>query len=76
MLLRDISNCGVESVLARLVHSYEKTDRSREVEVKPRYYGGTVKRARVYDGIPLQLENVQSPCFRRADLIFVFKTNG
>ena len=39
MSLRDISDCGVESVLARLVHSYEKTDRSREVEVKPRYYG-------------------------------------
>ena len=58
---RDISNCGVESVSTRLVHSYKKTDRSREIEVKPWFYGGTVKRACVYDGTPLQLENVQTP---------------
>ena len=43
---------GVESILARFVHSYEKADRSREIEVKPWFYGGTVKRACVHDGPP------------------------
>ena len=70
MSLRDISNYRVESIFARLVHSYEKTDRSREIEVKPRCYGGTVKRACVYDGPPPIRKCPDSVLFcRGADLV-------